>query len=93
VSRDEIATDGRLALAGVEATSDLVGGGDAGVDGNGHRAGTVPQRIRLDRRHEKTSVDSYRGSPAIGLYPEGNLTAEEYRRFRENLTPEILTIT
>jgi hypothetical protein len=33
------------------------------------------------------------GSPAIGLYPEGNLTAEEYRRFRENLTPEILTIT
>jgi hypothetical protein len=46
----------------------------------------------LDRRHKKTSVDGDRGSPAIGLYPEGNLTAEEYRRFRENLTPEILTI-
>ena len=53
VFRDEVATDGGLALTGVEASSDLIGGGDAAIDGNGHRAGTAPQRIRLDRRHGK----------------------------------------
>jgi hypothetical protein len=48
---DMIATDGGLALAGVEAPPDLIGGGDAAVDGNGHRAGTAPRRTRLNRRH------------------------------------------
>ena len=56
VFRDEIAADGGLAFTGIEASSDLIGGGDAAVDGDGHRAGTAPQRIRLDRWHEKTSV-------------------------------------
>ena len=66
--RDEIATDGGLAFAGIEASSHLIGGGDAAVAYNGHRAGTAPQRIRLDRWHEKTSVKGCGGDPK-GLSP------------------------